>query len=129
MRGLVTFALGFVCGASLVTLVVGVWFNQPDPAMSTASALEMIAYLTVIGCLLSVLVFCGSCAISKRRPSSLRCFIYGFTVLSVSLVLTALAHQLLPDAPWTTFAFIAVASAAIPWLGNTQELERGAHAR
>jgi hypothetical protein len=125
MRG-VTFALGFVSFAALSTLVIGLWFNQPDPAMSDTDALAIIAWCTAIGCVASTLAFCASLVVSRHRPSVLQCFIYGNLALIFTWVLFFVSAQVFPPpSPWSWLSspfvplgtLIAV-SLALPWLGN-----------
>jgi hypothetical protein len=125
MRG-TTFALGFLFSAALYTLVVGLWFNQPDPAVSDADGLLVVALCTVIGGLASVLAFCASLAFSRYRPSALRCFIYGNAAPIFTLVLIFVSARVFqPPSPWSWLSSPLVplgiligVSLAMPWLGN-----------
>jgi len=119
MRVSLAFAFGFMAGAAFFTLVNALWFDRPDPAMSTSSALQIVAFLTAIGCIASTVAFAISHGVSKRRISWLRGFAFGAISLIVTLGLAATVLLLLPPflgSPWVLLPIALAVSAAIPWL-------------
>jgi hypothetical protein len=122
MSTLVVFALGFLGGCSLVTLVAS-WFDQPDPSMSTASALQLIAGFSAIGCIAATLVFAIALLLSERVVLPFPSFVSGILTTFATVALMIAVHAVLPPAlssPWTLLVFLVVIAAAVPWLAGRE---------
>jgi hypothetical protein len=122
MRGLV-FAFGFLLTAALYLVVVSVWFDRPDPSMSTESALVLFAWASGIASVAATLAFCTSLAMSRLRLSPLRCFTSGLVAPFCAGLLTVIAYEVIPrsswyywDSPFVPLALLLAVSALIPWL-------------